>query len=53
MLRTSETRLKHVNHIVDGNFNEDSDLRWIIRVVQLRRDVAQMLCVCDSLEVKD
>ena len=53
VLRKYETRLKLVNHIFDGNFNEDGDLRWIIRVVQLKRDVAQLLCVYDSLEVKD
>ena len=42
MLKKSETRLKLVNQIVDGNFNKDGDLRWIIRVAQLKRDVAQL-----------
>ena len=52
MLKEVRTRLKLVNHVVDGNFNKDGDLRWMSRVAQLKREAAQLLCVYDLLEVK-
>ena len=45
--------MKLVSHIVDGSFNKDGDLRWMIKVAQLKRDVAQLLYEYDSLGVND